>query len=79
MREARASLFKAQEARRQAALRDRANAAAGARKRMQVQIQAAKKEIENDKEAAKAALQAEAGTLAREIVRRVLAPAGAGQ
>ena len=79
LREARASLFKAQEARRQAALRDRANAAAGARKRMQVQIQAAKKEIENDKEAAKAALQAEAGTLAREIVRRVLAPAGAGQ
>ena len=79
LREARASLFKAQEARRQAAIQVRANAAAGARKRMQVQIQAAKKEIENDKEAAKAALQAEAGTLAREIVRRVLAPAGAGQ
>jgi F-type H+-transporting ATPase subunit b len=79
LREARAAVFRAQEARRQAALQVRANAAAEARKRTQVQIQAAKKEIENDKEAAKAALQAEAATLAREIVRRVLAPAGAGQ
>jgi F-type H+-transporting ATPase subunit b len=79
LREARASLFRAQEARRQAALQVRANATAEARKRAQAQVQAAKKEIENDKEAAKAGLQGEAATLAREIVRRVLAPAGAGR
>jgi len=79
LREARASLFRAQEARRQAALQVRTNATAEARTRSQAQVQAAKKEIENDKEAAKAGLQGEAATLAREIVRRVLAPAGAGR
>jgi F-type H+-transporting ATPase subunit b len=79
LREARATIFRAQEARRQAALQARANAAAEGRKRTQAQVQAAKKDIESDKEAAKAGLQGEAAILAREIVRRVLAPAGAGQ
>ena len=79
LREARTTVFRAQEARRQAALQVRANAAAEARKRTQSQVQAAKKDVETDKEAAKAGLQGEAATLAREIVRRVLAPAGAGR
>jgi F-type H+-transporting ATPase subunit b len=79
LREARATIFRAQEARRQAALQARANAAAERRKRTQAQVQAAKKDIESDKEAAKAGLQGEAAILAREIVRRVLAPAGAGR
>ena len=79
LREARATLFRAQEARRQAALRARAKAVAEARKRAQVQVQAAKADIANDREAAKAGLQAEAAVLAREIVRRVLQPAGAGR
>jgi F-type H+-transporting ATPase subunit b len=79
LREARASLFRAQEARRQAATQARANAVAAARKRTQTQVQAAKRDIENDKEAAQAGLQAQAAELAREIVRRVLAPAGAGR
>ena len=74
LREARAKLFHAQEARRQAALQARANAAAEARKRAQAQVQAAKTDIERDKERAKAGLEAEVTTLAREIVRRVLAP-----
>ena len=79
LREARATVFRAQEARRQTALQARANAAAEARKRTQTRVQAARKDIENDKEAAKAGLQGEAAALAREIVRRVLAPAGAGR
>ena len=79
LREARAVVFRAQEARRQAALQARANAVAEARKRAQAQVQAAKKDIEMDREAAKGALQGEVAALAREIVRRVLEPAGAGR
>ncbi len=79
LREARATLFRAQEARRQAALQARASAVAEARSKAQGQVQAAKKDIEKDQEAAQAALQGEAAALAREIVRRVLQPAGAGR
>jgi F-type H+-transporting ATPase subunit b len=79
LREARATVFRAQEARRQAAIQARATALAEARSRAQVQVQAAKKDIEKDREAAQAALQGEAAALAQEIVRRVLQPAGAGR
>jgi F-type H+-transporting ATPase subunit b len=79
LREARATVFKAQEARRQAALQARANALAEARRRAQAQVQAARQDIEKDRETAQAGLQAQAADLAREIVRRVLAPAGAGR
>jgi len=79
IREARASVFKAQEARRQVASQSRANAVAEARNRAQAQVAAAKKSIEQDKDAAMNGLQAEAASLAQEIVRRVLAPAGAGR
>ncbi|MGA8433164.1 MAG: ATP synthase F0 subunit B [Candidatus Sulfotelmatobacter sp.] len=78
LREARAAVFKAQEARRQAALQVRANAVAQARSRAQAQVQAARQDIEKDKEAAQAGLQGEAASLASEIVRRVLQPVGAG-
>jgi len=79
LREARATVFRTQEARRQAALQARASAVAEARRRAQAQVQAAKKDIEKDREAAQAALQGEAALLAQEIVRRVLQPAGAGR
>lgn len=79
LREARATVFKAQEARRQAALQARANAVAEARKRAQAQVQAVKIDMKKDRDAAQAGLQAEAAALAREIVRRVLEPAGAGR
>ena len=79
LREARGAVFRAQEARRQSALQARANAVAEARKRAQAKVQAAKKDIEMDREGAKDALQGEAAALAREIVRRVLEPAGAGR
>ena len=79
LREARASVFRAQEARRQAALQTRANAVHEARNQAQAQVQAAKKAIEADRVAAENSLPAEAAALAQEIVRRVLQPTGAGR
>lgn len=79
LREARASVFRAQEARRQAALQARTNAVSAARTKAQAQVQSAKKDIEADRAAAQAGLQADVAALAQEIVRRVLQPAGAGR
>ena len=79
LREARATVFRAQEAKRQAAVQARAEAVSSARSRAQAQVQAAKADIEKDRAAAEQGLQAEAAALAREIVRRVLQPAGAGR
>jgi F-type H+-transporting ATPase subunit b len=79
LREARAAVFRAQEARRQAVLQARTNALNEARRKAQAQVQAAKQDIENDRAEAEKALPAAAGALAEEIVRRVLAPAGAGR
>jgi len=77
LREARAAVFRAQEARRQAALQARSQALHEARTRAQAQVQAAKKDIEDDRATAQAGLQGEVTALAQEIVRRVLQPAGA--
>lgn len=77
LREARAAIFRAQEARRQAAIELRAQAVEEARRRAQSLVQAAKKDLDQDREAAKAGLEADVTALAQEIVRRVLAPAGA--
>jgi F-type H+-transporting ATPase subunit b len=79
LREARATVFKAQEKRRQTAMQTRTNAVNEARTRAQAQVESAKRDIEKDKEAAQTGLQGEAAALAREIVRRVLQPAGAGR
>jgi len=79
LREARAAVFRAQEAKRQAALQARANAVNQARTQAQAQVQTAKGGIENDRLNAEQRLQAEAEALAQEIVRRVLEPAGAGR
>lgn len=79
LREARAALFRAQEAKRQAALQSRSNAVNQARSQAQAQVQAAKADIEKDRAAAEQKLHAEAAVLAQEIVRRVLEPAGAGR
>ena len=76
LREARAAVFRAQEARRQAAIQARANAVNEARSKAQTQVQAAKANIENDRLAAEQGLQGQAAALAKEIVRRVLQPAG---
>ncbi len=79
LREARAAVFRAQEAKRQAALQARTNAVNEARAKAQVQVQAAKADIESDRATAEAGLQGEVAALAQEIVRRVLQPAGAGR
>jgi len=50
-----------------------------ARSKAQAQVAAAKNGIEADRATAEKSLQGEAATLAQEIVRRVLQPAGAGR
>jgi F-type H+-transporting ATPase subunit b len=77
IREARLAVYRAQEARRQEALQARAAAVAEARTRAQAQINQARSAMDEDKEAAKAALQGQAGSLAEEIIRSVLEPARA--
>ena len=79
LREARATLFRAQEARRKAALDVRTAALNKSRSEAQAQVQTAKADIQKDRDAAQSALQAEAQMLATEIIRRVLEPAGAGR
>jgi len=79
LREARAAVFRAQEAKRQAALQARTNAVTEARSRAQAQVLAAKADIEKDRASAQEGLHGEAAALAQEIVRRVLQPAGAGR
>jgi F-type H+-transporting ATPase subunit b len=79
LREARAAVFRAQEAKRQAVLQARSNALNEARGKAQAQVLTAKKDIEAERAAAEAALPADAAALAQEIVRRVLEPAGAGR
>ncbi len=77
LREARATLFRVQESRRKMALDARAAALNEGRMKAQAQVQAAKADIQKDRAAAQDALQAEAQSLAAEIMRRVLEPAGA--
>src|SRR6266700_1277362 len=75
LREARAVVFRAQEARRQAAMQARTNALNEARSKAQAQVQSAKQGIERDRAEAEKGLPDEAASLAHEIVRRVLQPA----
>jgi len=75
LREARMTVFKSQEARRQLALQARATAVAEARAGAQGQVERARAAIEQDKVAAQTGLQAESGKLAAAIIRTVLQPA----
>ena len=72
-------MFRAQESRRKAALDARSAALSEARIKAQAEVEAAKANIEKDREAAQSVLQAEVQTLAIEIMRRVLEPAEAGR
>ena len=76
LREARQKIFKAQEARRQQALRARVQAVDEARRRGQEQVKQAQADLEEDKQQAMAKLQSETARLANEIVRVVLRPVG---
>jgi F-type H+-transporting ATPase subunit b len=75
LREARMTVFKSQEARRQKALQARAAAVAEARTRAQAQVEQARAAIEQGKVVAQSGLQAESGKLATAIIRTVLEPA----
>jgi F-type H+-transporting ATPase subunit b len=75
LREARVSIFKGQEARRQQAMQARAEALAKARERAQALVEQARGAMDSEKEAARASLKAEAVRLATEIIRSVLQPA----
>lgn len=77
LRDARLAIFKAQELGRQAAQRARAAAVAEVRERAQQQVRDARAAIDQDIAAAKQSLQAESETLAADIIRTVLKPAGA--
>jgi F-type H+-transporting ATPase subunit b len=79
LREARAVIFRAQEAHRQAVLQARAKELNETRVKAQAIVQAAKQEIERERATAEQTLPADAAALAQEIVRRVLQPAGAGR
>jgi F0F1-type ATP synthase membrane subunit b/b' len=78
MREARTAVFKVQEARRQQAMQVRAAAVAEAKAKAQKQIEQARAVIEKEKAVAQAALTAEAGKLATDLIHTVLSPAAAG-
>jgi F0F1-type ATP synthase membrane subunit b/b' len=69
------AVFKALESRRQQALQNRESALAQVRARAHAEIEQARAAIEKDKQAAKATLDAEASSLASEIIRVVLQPA----
>jgi len=75
LRDARLSIFKKQEARRQQLLQARATSAAEARAAAEARVKAARASLQQDVEQAKVTLQAESETLASQIIRNVLKPA----
>jgi F-type H+-transporting ATPase subunit b len=77
LREAKSAIFKAAEARRQAAQHARDAVIAQAREAAHQQIRAAQAALEQDMNAARATLQAESELLANQIIQVVLKPAGA--
>ena len=72
LRRARAEIYSQQEAKRQAALDDRARLLKAWRARTEDEVAAAKKRIDEDFEAAMAQVEAETPELAKEIVRMIL-------
>ena len=76
LREARQTIYQRQEAKRAEAQQLRAQKTTEARSAAQAQIAQAKAQIETDKIAAQATLQAESAKLASEVIKTVLQPAG---
>ena len=79
LREARLSIFKKQEARRQQLLQARAAAVADARAAADARIKAERAALQEDVERAKVTLQAESESLASQIIRTILKPAMAAE
>lgn len=74
MREARATIFKTQETRRQAALAARAEAVRIAREKAAAQVAEARSRISHEAETAKTQLLPEAERLASQVIQSVLKP-----
>lgn len=72
IREARLSVYKAQESRRQQVLEARAKAVAEARESAHRMVQGARADLEKEAAAARTKLQAEGSSLAAEILRIIL-------
>lgn len=79
LREGRLKIFKNQETRRQQAMHARAEVVAQSRGKALAHVKQARAALEQDKQAAMAHLQGEAGRLAVQIVRSVLRPAAPSQ
>lgn len=79
LREARMSIFKIQEARRQKAQEARAAAVAEARAAAEAGVREARATLQRDAEAARAGLEAESERLAQEIIRSILRPVQAAE
>ncbi len=79
LREARMSIFKAQEARRKHFMDARNAAIAEARAVADAKVKTAKAEVSKETETAKAGLQAQVETLAQEVIRAVLNPRSGAQ
>jgi len=79
LREARLSIFKKQETRRQQSLQTRAAAVAEARVAADARVKAARTSLEQDVRNAKVTLEAESEGLATEIIRTILKPALAAE
>jgi F-type H+-transporting ATPase subunit b len=77
LREARAAVYKQQEARRKQHLEARAAVIAEARKAAEAKVKAAKTEIDAEAATAKASLGKQSEELAQEIIRAVLQPSAA--
>lgn len=75
LREARVAVFKALESRRQQAMQRRESALAQVRARANAELKQARGVIEEEKNGAQARLEAEAESLASEIIRVLLQPA----
>jgi F-type H+-transporting ATPase subunit b len=75
LREARVSVFKALDTRRQKAMQVRTDILNLAREQAAAQVSQARAQIEADMKTAQAGLQADAESLASEVVARVLRPA----
>ena len=75
LRDARMSIFKKQEARRQQLLQTRAEAVTAARAAAEGRVKTARVSLEEDVRSAKAALASESEALALQIIQTVLKPA----
>jgi len=75
LRNARLSIFKKQEARRQQLLQARSAALAEARAATEARVKAERASLEQDAESAKLALEGESEALANQIIQTVLKPA----